>query len=835
MNKQDDVSDKILEVFYQAIEIIPNSVLFLNSDGHILNYNQKIVRELGYQKDNFGPKTIFEVNPDTSLLSWKRLWKKLIAEKQFSIETEQMTIDDTIYPVRMNGILLEINDQKFCLAIIEDLMRKNRFEDLLSLTSEIAKIGSWEWDLIRDQFVLSKEMYNQLHIAADDTIDKTALKKIIKDSLSVENHRKFKQGIKQSIKTGKPFEMEFALRVQGTYENFNFQAYPVWHEDQSIKIYGTLQNLAKISKRTDDLYFTRFCLDYARDMIFWSTPTGAITYANQATADKLGYTIEELLQKNLIDISPDKDLDITLHWDELKEEKSLEFETIHVTKDGTHLPVSVVANYIKYKDKEFNCGFVRDLSNKKKRQELITIAKHSLDQSNDLIFWLTSDGKFKYFNEAFLTLTGYSPKEIDKMKVFDFFPESNLETFETGWKNLADGAIIHALDRTLKTKSGEIIPTEMSINMVKIDGEAYTSTVLRDVRERKKKELQITTQLDEIAKLQVATEAENVQLKEEIDLEFNFNNIISRDPKYKKVLRQVEQVADTNATVLILGETGTGKELLARAVHQLSDRADTPMVKVNCGALPQNLIESELFGHEKGSFTGAYQQKIGKFERAHQSTIFLDEMGELPLDLQSQLLRVLQEGEIERVGGNKTIKIDVRIIAATNRDLEKEVEEGRFREDLFYRLNVFPIHNIPLRERREDIPVLVKHFVKKYSKRINKPVSEISQSSLNKLMTYDFLGNVRELENLVERAMILSKGKVLTFEHNLFTKKSSGSKSNKFSTMEEMQKSHIIAALKRTNGKVSGGDGAAALLDMNDKTLTSRMRKLSITKLDYLK
>jgi PAS domain S-box-containing protein len=461
------------------------------------------------------------------------------------------------------------------------------------------------------------------------------------------------------------------------------------------------------------------------------------------------------------------------------------------------------------------------------------MAKHTLDNSLDMIFWLNFDGSFKYFNDAFVEKTGYSKNEIQQMKAFDFLQNGNIENFQKDWQKLQNGIVMEGLDRNLKTKSGAIMPCELTVTMVKFEGYEFSSNVLRNISERRKKEQQITQHLEEIERLNQITQDENVQLKEAFELEYNFSKIISRDPNYKKILRQVEQVADTEATVLILGETGTGKELLARAIHQLSSRYDKPLIKINCAALPENLIESELFGHEKGAFTGAYQQKIGKFERAHKATVFLDEIGELPLDLQTKLLRVLQEGEIERVGGTTLIQIDARVIAATNRNLEKLVAEGKFREDLFYRLNVFPIHNIPLRERREDIPILVNHFAEKYSKKINKPIKEISQAGLNKLMAYDFLGNVRELENLIERAVILAKSDVLTFDFPLSSKRIKGS--SRFKTMEELQRTHIINALKRANGKVSGKAGAAELLGMNDKTLASRMKKLDINKFDYLK
>lgn len=334
---------------------------------------------------------------------------------------------------------------------------------------------------------------------------------------------------------------------------------------------------------------------------------------------------------------------------------------------------------------------------------------------------------------------------------------------------------------------------------------------------------------EEIKTLTKKLEQEKSFLLDEINLSNSFQEIIGNSPAIVNSLNKVKQVAPLDATVLILGETGTGKELIAKAVHNLSKRNENVFITVNCAALPSQLIESELFGHEKGSFTGAVEKRIGKFEVANGGTIFLDEIGELPLEIQAKLLRVLQEKEFERIGGKTTIHSDIRIIAATNRDLEKEVEQGKFRSDLFFRLNVFPIVVPPLRERKEDIPLLVKYFINKYSKRIGKEVKSINKNDLDILMQYNWPGNIRELEHLIERSVIISKGTNLTFE-NLFNHTAVNSEENieSFKTLQEIEKEHIISALKITKGKVTGENSAAQLLGINGKTLGSRMRKLGI-------
>ena len=314
-----------------------------------------------------------------------------------------------------------------------------------------------------------------------------------------------------------------------------------------------------------------------------------------------------------------------------------------------------------------------------------------------------------------------------------------------------------------------------------------------------------------------------------------YPEIIGRSLELQETLRLISRVATTSSTVLILGETGTGKELVARAIHNNSTRKSKSMVKVNCATLPANLIESELFGHERGSFTGATDRRIGKFEQANNSTLFLDEIGEMPLDLQVKLLRALQEKEIERLGGRTTIQVDVRIIAATNRDLEKEVEEGRFRADLYYRLNIFPIPLPPLRERRDDIPLLANHFVQKLSLKTGRKISSLSKYVLEQIVCYDWPGNIRELEHVIERSMLLSDGDILQqlYLPNRRQKDATNKRSdNEYAvkTIEENEREHIITVLRKCKGRVAGYKGAAKFLGIPPSTLTSKLKRLGIEK-----
>jgi formate hydrogenlyase transcriptional activator len=374
--------------------------------------------------------------------------------------------------------------------------------------------------------------------------------------------------------------------------------------------------------------------------------------------------------------------------------------------------------------------------------------------------------------------------------------------------------IIHA--SSVKSERGwpeELFPR------LRLLGEIFVNAL-----QRKQNRLQLEERFQEIENLKQRLERENIYLQEEVKLLVEHTEIVGHSLTMKKVLSQAEQVAGTDSTVLLLGETGTGKELLARAIHSMSLRKDRPLVTVNCASLPPTLIESELFGREKGAYTGAMTKMIGRFEIADGSTLFLDEIGELPLDLQSKLLRVLEQGNFERLGSTKTLRVNVRVIAATNRDIEQEVKDGKFRRDLFYRLNVFPIVIPPLRERPEDIPLLVRAVVKEFQVRMGKEIESIPKKTIQALQSYSWPGNVRELRNLIEHAMILSGGKTL----DVHVPKRASSETDATGNLIDMERRHITAALNKTGWRVAGQGGAAEILGLKRTTLYGKIRKLGI-------
>jgi PAS domain S-box-containing protein len=438
-----------------------------------------------------------------------------------------------------------------------------------------------------------------------------------------------------------------------------------------------------------------------------------------------------------------------------------------------------------------------------------------------------------HYSDSVANQLGYNPTELDSFSIFDLDSNVTTDWWETHFDEIkAKGSL--RMEWLVTRKDGTKFPADIVANHLVYEDEDINCAIVRDVTERKMRDLKLFEALEEIKSLKTKLENENEYLQEEISSKINADNIICKSQAYAKVLEQVNQVAPTNTSVLITGESGTGKELLAIAIHNNSLRKERPLIKINCATLPKELIESELFGHKKGAFTGALYDKLGKFKLADGGTIFLDEIGEIPIDLQSKLLRVLQEGELDELGGSKTIKVDVRVIAATNRKLEDMIKEGTFREDLYYRLNVFPIYNIPLRARKEDIPLLAQYFLEKYSAKAGKAFKRLSKKTINALTNYNFPGNIRELENLIERAVIVENGTTLNPGKWLPTS-DSDIIADDFKSLEDIQRNHIIKVLERTHWRVSGPKGAAKILNIKDKTLFAKMKRLGIEKQIVLK
>jgi PAS domain S-box-containing protein len=445
---------------------------------------------------------------------------------------------------------------------------------------------------------------------------------------------------------------------------------------------------------------------------------------------------------------------------------------------------------------------------------------------------IDSEGKIILANRATAEVCGSKVEEVIGRSLYACIaPGDSARVAEIVQITLAHGLSVSNAECEVLRRDGATRNLRFSLQPLTLEsGQRGLVGTAEDVTERKESEAKLRRALAEVERLKNQLQAENLYLKEEVKLSHKFGEIIGESAALRKALYLVERVAATGATVLILGETGTGKELFARAVHDLSARKDGPFIKVDCGAIPAGLIESELFGHEKGAFTDAIKRRVGRFELAVGGTIFLDEIGDLPLDLQTKLLRVLQEGAFERVGGTRTIKTDARVVAATNRDLGLRIRSAAFREDLYYRLATFPILLPPLRNRPEDVPLLTSHFIKKYSASLGKKIQSVPQQLIEKLQAYQFPGNVRELENIIERAVILSTGPTLQMDVSFISPRQPAPGPEELQTLEVVERSHIMRALAACNWRIEGPQGAAKRLGLHPSTLRSRMRKLNITK-----
>lgn len=948
------VVDPALKVFDGTFNGLVNGVLFVDENGEIILANDTALEYLGYLAQDLSNALIFTVNPHLTLLSWKKIWKSLKSGDLIVEDTEFMHAEGGLMPVQVSTRLQEANGHNWAMISIEFLLASKRFFDLLSATTDTAKICSWELDLINKELLLFGDVSSLLGLPNEQYMfEVSRVRKTFEDHLSENDFKKLQEVAKALIEEKVEFFEEVVIfnRSEKDFDRLQINGRAFRRESYTCKIYGTIRISLDSGENTGDHYLSNFTLDHLSEFVFWVKKDASIAYANRAVCERLGYTRKEILKLTSHEIIRGLDKQAReVFWKKLRKEKHIEGRFELITQSGKTVPILASNNYLVYEGEEYNCAFARDVTAQERETDQLKLTQFSIENSHEMIVWIQLDGSIYYANSAFNEKTGYDKEEVQELNVMDLINDDEFWAYqENNWtklkelkefdlettlslkeqkplhvyctfnlleykdkeficvhirdwskkkkrdrqlflsQNALDSAqdMIFWIDQNQKitykneavleklgykrgelkgkdlkkiypeidlkevlakdghdqfeskahTKTGKIIPVEVSLSPAKFKGDKFHCLIVRDISEHKQSQQKLEKSKNKIEELSLKLKDENILLREEIYSNYNFNNIITQDENYRNVLGQIAQVADSNATVLIQGETGTGKELLARAIYSLSDREDRPFIKVNCAALPENLIESELFGHEKGAFTGAIQQKKGRFELADKGTIFLDEIGELPLDLQAKLLRVLQEGEFERLGGTTTLQVDVRIVAATNRNLEEMVEKGTFREDLFYRLNVFPIENPPLRDRKGDIPLLIKHFTRKYGKRMGKKISKISQGDITELQKYSFPGNIRELENMVERAMILAKDGVLNLKASFDLVRGShmkGKEKKDFLSFEEMQREHIIEALKKCNMRITGPKGAARLLQLNDRTLMSKMRKLDIKREDYI-
>ena len=601
-------------------------------------------------------------------------------------------------------------------------------------------------------------------------------------------------------------------------------------------------------------------LQAAGEGVFGLDCEGLTTFVNPASTSMLGWTAKELVGKSMHELLHHTKPDGT-HYPahECPVHAAFKDGAVHKVdnevfwrKDGSCFPVEYTSTPI-YENEELVGAVVvyKDVSERKDAEDELLRVKRSneriLAAAGEGIYGIGIDGLCTFVNPASVVMTGWKPEDIIGKPTHDMhhhtkpdgshYPREECPIYAA----FQDGLVHQCDDEVFWRKDGSSFPVEYTSTPIYENEElAGAVVVFRDISERKQNEQELQQAYAEVEQMKQRLELENVYLQEEIRSDHDFKEIVGQSHAINQVLNQIELVAPTMATVLITGESGTGKELIARAIHDRSERSGRPLIRVNCAAIPHELFESEFFGHVRGAFTGAIKDRAGRFELADGGTIFLDEVGEIPLNLQSKLLRVLQEGQYERVGEEQTQDVDVRLIAATNKDLKIEVEHQRFREDLFFRLNVFPVEAVPLRKRLEDIPLLAQHFIIIICKKLNQPEPRLTKADIKQLQSYGWQGNIRELQNVIERAIITSKGNRLQFDlptDNVATV--SKSRTNHldedvlqvpYTETERLahDRENIVLALTLSNNKISGVNGAAEMLGIKPTTLASRIKNYAI-------
>jgi formate hydrogenlyase transcriptional activator len=611
-----------------------------------------------------------------------------------------------------------------------------------------------------------------------------------------------------------------------------------------------------VSTAEGDRVFTLSGADHPYRVMIETMNEGAVTLASDGTilfcndrfADIVKGPLEKVIGSSITQYISSTDLQLFEVLLEQGLKGNSKAELVLQPGGENSVPVLLSVSPLQHTDMPGAVSAVMvDITERKKMEEALknfeTRYRRLFEAAQDGILILDAEtGQIVDVNPFLLELLGYSYEELLGKKLWEIGTFRDIEASKATSLELKSKGYVRYHDLPLETKEGRPIAVEFVSNVYLVNHYKVIQCNIRDITERKlitealkkshneleRQAVELRTALSEIKTMKDRLEAENIYFREETRMRGRFDNIIGQSDGLKYVLYRAEQVASMNTTVLILGETGTGKDMIAAAIHDMSPRKERPLITVNCAALPANLIESELFGREKGAFTGADIRRVGRFEIAHGSTICLDEIGELPVELQVKLLRVIQHNEFERLGSSHTVKVDVRIIATTNRDLEEAVRNGRFRQDLYYRLNIFPITIPPLRQRKEDIPLMVQAFIDRYSRKLGKQITSIQKETMKELQDYPWPGNVRELESIIERAVILCPGPVLQLADKLEI--SSPQLSSVVRTLEETERNQILKILSETRWRIEGKDGAAAILGLNPSTLRARMHKLGIVR-----
>ena len=719
-------------------------------------------------------------------------------------------------------------------------------EERLALAQEAGEIGTFDWDIQTSKLVWNENLESIYGFSRGSFGGKSEdwQKRVHPDDLS-----RCEAEITEAITEKRSgWQSEYRMFRADTGEmRWIYAKARFFYDDDGkpMRMLGinmdiTDRKVADIARLSSELRFSGI-VNSAMDAIVSVDESQHVVLFNSAAEKMFGYAATEIMGKKIDILIPEQYR--PNHAEHLRafgetgvtSRAMGRLDSIYGRKaDGTEFPIEASISQIKTNGERTYTVIMRDITERRRAEEALRTSEAKFRNMADtapVLIWVSGPDKLcNYFNQGWLQFTGRPiEEELGNGWTKGIHPEDLarcLDSFDIAFESRQP---IH-LEYRLRAANGEyrwIYDTGTPRFSTEGEFLGFIGSCI-DITERKRAEESIKKAHAELNELKNQLQAENIVLQEEIRSAQSVTSMVGQSKAIQYVQYKIEQVAQTDSTVLILGETGTGKELVARAIHEHSKRKERALIKVNCAALSPTLIESELFGHERGAFTGAAARKMGRFELANHGTLFLDEIGELPHELQSKLLRVLQEGEFERLGGSQTIKVDVRIIAATNRNMEAAIEKGVFREDLWYRLNVFPITVPPLRQRREDIPLLVEHFVKVFSVSLGKSINEISAATMRKLCDYSWPGNIRELANVVERGVINCSGPVLRIAEQFESLSTSESAKTKARTLEEVERDHIIRVLEEAYWKIEGPGGAAEILGLNPSTLRTRMAKLGI-------
>ena len=770
--------------FRRLVEHAADAFLVVDGQGRFVDVNQRACESLGYSREELLDMSVADVQMEVSLDEIQDIWKKMVPGVPITMEGVHRRKDGSVFPVEVRVGLIELEGRQCAFALARDVTERKRIEQVL-----------------REREEWYRDFYDEAPIAY----------------FSIGTDGRILQANKRAAElTGCPIPELLGRSA------FDFFPDTPSGRPKQQKLFPKF--LSGEGFRSEELEVRR-----ADGKQVW------ISLSSVAIRDAQGNVIAD--RSTAEDITALKHLEEALqryseNLQELVDERTIQ---LRQSEERKRVLLEINNAIISYLDRESLFDAIAKTLRSVLSFDRISVSIY--DPVTDLLKVLAVSGIAA--QDAALSAGIKVPRQGSLLgRAVDQQRPVIGRDLREGLPESVDANIVAAL-MAAGIRSYLTLPLIARekvvgvLNLTSLTPGQYSerdAEIMQEIAKQIALAVENMEAYEEIAQLKARLEQENVYLQEEIRTEHSFEEIIGRCQPIRKILQAVETVAPTDATVLILGETGTGKELIARAIHNLSPRKESVLVKVNCAALPAGLIESELFGHEKGAFTGAIGRKIGRFEMANGGTIFLDEIGDLPLELQAKLLRALQEGEFERVGSSETLRVEVRVIAATNRDLEKAVQENRFRSDLFYRLNVFPLRLPPLHERKDDIPFLVRHFVMKHNARLGKKIEAIPPKIMEALQSYSWPGNVRELENIIERAVIITQGTRLDLG-DWPPKSAVKLSASRTLTLQGLEREHILSVLKSTGWRVSGEGGAAKVLGMKPTTLEARMKKLGIKRM----